>query len=600
MRRLSIVCLLVTATLGAAFAPSALAAATVSVSGDTLTITGTEGDDSMRVRVTNERTNGAPEYFVGDFPGITAGAGCLQQGEDVYCANPLSLTKVDVNLGGGDDLLVSSQCIGGFEKNDDTWNVQAGAGNDDVDMFGPEHQGAPDIYNGGPGLDIVNYSHRAEAMTINLATGTVTHTGNFDGTDMIPNVEHATGGLGADTITGSDGPNRIRGGVFRGPSQLCNRDMAVDTINAGDGPDVIVGAGGNDVINGEGGTDMIAYFERSGTNNGGPVTINLAAQTGGAAGENDQLTSIEDAEGSPNAGDVITGSDVANFIYTDEDAGQDTVTCGGAADIVVADDDDSVDAPSCETIQRPGDTPVDTDGDSVPNSTDLCADQAGPASNDGCPVSATDADGDGVPDDTDVCDSQPGPANNNGCPLPPADTDGDGVPDSSDQCINQAGPASNNGCPQSPNPPPTTPSTPSTTPSTPSTPTGNTPVTVPLSPTTGPTPPISVKIAQLIKQLTPTQRGTVPIVFTFPMPGRLTITGVANLPPRTIRAAAATRAVSIDKSVPAGRHTVVIRLKGKAQRALRKAKRLKVKLTITYTPAGGAASTTARTVTLKV
>jgi hypothetical protein len=39
-------------------------------------------------------------------------------------------------------------------------------------------------------------------------------------------------------------------------------------------------------------------------------------------------------------------------------------------------------------------------------------------------------------------------------PPPPADTDGDGVPDSSDQCDNQPGPASNNGCPSNPPPPP--------------------------------------------------------------------------------------------------------------------------------------------------
>src|SRR5262249_31976305 len=39
-------------------------------------------------------------------------------------------------------------------------------------------------------------------------------------------------------------------------------------------------------------------------------------------------------------------------------------------------------------------------------------------------------------------------------PPPPADPDGDGVPDASDQCPTQAGPASNNGCPLPPPPPP--------------------------------------------------------------------------------------------------------------------------------------------------
>jgi hypothetical protein len=48
----------------------------------------------------------------------------------------------------------------------------------------------------------------------------------------------------------------------------------------------------------------------------------------------------------------------------------------------------------------------------------------------------SDADGDGVPDASDDCPSQPGPASNRGCPPPPppADTDGDGVLDASDNC----------------------------------------------------------------------------------------------------------------------------------------------------------------------
>ena len=88
----------------------------------------------------------------------------------------------------------------------------------------------------------------------------------------------------------------------------------------------------------------------------------------------------------------------------------------------------------------------DADGDGVPDSTDECDNEEGPASNNGCPVTETDTDGDGVPDSTDECDDVDGPASNNGCPEE-TDTDGDGVPDSTDECDNEEGPASNNGCP---------------------------------------------------------------------------------------------------------------------------------------------------------
>ncbi|MEO7197002.1 MAG: thrombospondin type 3 repeat-containing protein, partial [Solirubrobacterales bacterium] len=52
-----------------------------------------------------------------------------------------------------------------------------------------------------------------------------------------------------------------------------------------------------------------------------------------------------------------------------------------------------------------------------------------------------DGDGDGVPDSTDDCPTQAGPASNNGCPVvQPGDGDGDGVPDSTDDCPTLAGP----------------------------------------------------------------------------------------------------------------------------------------------------------------
>ena len=50
-----------------------------------------------------------------------------------------------------------------------------------------------------------------------------------------------------------------------------------------------------------------------------------------------------------------------------------------------------------------------------------------------------DSDGDGVPDASDQCPGEAGPASNNGCPIEePTDSDGDGVPDASDACPGEA------------------------------------------------------------------------------------------------------------------------------------------------------------------
>ncbi|MEL6561516.1 MAG: OmpA family protein [Bacteroidota bacterium] len=92
-------------------------------------------------------------------------------------------------------------------------------------------------------------------------------------------------------------------------------------------------------------------------------------------------------------------------------------------------------------------SPKDSDGDGVPDKEDICPKEAGPSSNNGCPL-PPDADGDGVVDSEDKCPNEVGPASNGGCPLP-KDSDGDGVIDDEDSCPNVSGSAALNGCPDS-------------------------------------------------------------------------------------------------------------------------------------------------------
>ncbi|MFV0593017.1 MAG: OmpA family protein [Draconibacterium sp.] len=84
----------------------------------------------------------------------------------------------------------------------------------------------------------------------------------------------------------------------------------------------------------------------------------------------------------------------------------------------------------------------DKDGDGIADKDDDCPDVAGLAKFNGCP----DTDGDGVPDPKDKCPDTPKgcAVDADGCPL---DSDGDGVIDCEDKCPQEAGPASNNGCP---------------------------------------------------------------------------------------------------------------------------------------------------------
>jgi hypothetical protein len=74
--------------------------------------------------------------------------------------------------------------------------------------------------------------------------------------------------------------------------------------------------------------------------------------------------------------------------------------------------------PTDVTLTAGAPVPPDSDGDGVPNASDNCPTQAGPASNGGCPVAVnSDSDGDGVPNASDNCPAQAGPAANGGCPV---------------------------------------------------------------------------------------------------------------------------------------------------------------------------------------
>ncbi len=86
---------------------------------------------------------------------------------------------------------------------------------------------------------------------------------------------------------------------------------------------------------------------------------------------------------------------------------------------------------------------ADNDGDEVPDASDRCANERGPAQNGGCPDA--DEDDDGLVDRLDRCPGQRGPRESDGCPD--GDADGDGVIDRLDGCPATAGAPEHRGCP---------------------------------------------------------------------------------------------------------------------------------------------------------
>jgi Ca2+-binding RTX toxin-like protein len=216
--------------------------------------------------------------------------GLLGDGNDAWT----STTSVPVNVDGqGDDDVVA----GG----DGTDQLDGGAGNDTlagglgVDTL---HGGdgndtifagtdAGDMVDGGPGTDLVSYAGAATGVTIDLNGGAAT--------DTVTNVENATGGLVADSITGDGSANVLTGGP------------GADTVSAGAGDDLIVSdATARDIIDGGADTDRVSY-----AGVGTAVTVDFRS----AAGGTDSLTNVENATGGANDdtffGDATGGRAIA-------------------------------------------------------------------------------------------------------------------------------------------------------------------------------------------------------------------------------------------------------------------------------------------------
>ena len=161
-----------------------------------------------------------------------------------------------------------------------------------------------DALVGGADSDTVSYASRSNPVTVLLTTVTAT-AGEAGEGDSVQTTENAIGGSGADTLTGDASPNTLDGAA---------------------GADTIDGALGNDDLLGGTQIDTVTYASR-----GIPVTVSLFTETGGVAGETDDVTGFENVTGGT-VGDILQGSDLPNTI--DGRGGDDTLIGLGGGDIL--------------------------------------------------------------------------------------------------------------------------------------------------------------------------------------------------------------------------------------------------------------------------
>ena len=200
-----------------------------------------------------------------------------------------------VTTGSGDDFIVTGSGNDEIHTGDGNDVVQTGDGDDEI--VGGQG-GGDDIYDGGSGSNTVSYPSATNSILIDLNTadrseqttlgGTTigallaSATPPYDpdlavgyaegvdiGTDVLIDIDNATGGAGADTIIGNGGANVLSGGLGN------------DTITAGAGADTILYTVGDgvDTIDGQGDSDTLAV---SGTTGDDTIDVLVVGGLGGS------------------------------------------------------------------------------------------------------------------------------------------------------------------------------------------------------------------------------------------------------------------------------------------------------------------------------
>ncbi len=153
--------------------------------------------------------------------------------------------------GGGDNDIVLGQAgqdiVDGGAGNDFVSggeDVDVVRGGDGADIVAGEADQVADSYDGGTGIDNLDYSAVLHGTTINLDQGMASSA--EIGNDVISGFEILTAGAGNDQILGSGGDDTIYG------------NAGDDLIEGADGNDILSGGGDNDAMAGGSGEDAVS------------------------------------------------------------------------------------------------------------------------------------------------------------------------------------------------------------------------------------------------------------------------------------------------------------------------------------------------------
>ena len=233
-------------------------------------------------------------------------------------------------------------------------NINAGAGNDKIygnkgndTLFGGS--GADQI-DGGDDYDRVVWTG-SERVVVTL-NDNLANDGHVGEHDTVFDVENVSGTEAGDSITGSAAFNGLDGNG--GADRLVGLE-GYDLLRGGSGNDVLFGSSGNDQLEGGVGNDTLDGGVGDDSLLGGDGNDTL---TGGGgmdaydAGAGDDVI-YDDRVPATRLGEYLGTRDViragagADRIYAYDHA-VDDINCGDGIDVVVADDEDRINASTCE------------------------------------------------------------------------------------------------------------------------------------------------------------------------------------------------------------------------------------------------------------
>jgi Ca2+-binding RTX toxin-like protein len=256
----------------------------------------------------------------------------------------LGLEGDDVLLGqDGDDTL-----DGG--AGDDALRGRSGAdtllgGDGDDYLIGGE---GDDVVDGGSGLDRAGFSLIATdpqvGVTVDLALqGVAQDTGH--GLDTLINIEHVSGTIYSDVISGDGNANWLWSG-----SGAVDGSSGDDVLSGRGGDDLLEVGSGNHTLDGGADNDTVSFYSNGdiGFDDGTGVTVSLALQGAGQdTGHGTMtLTGVENLSGSI-ADDALTGDAGANVLAGMD--GADTLSGGDGNDLLLGDGQVALDLTSIGT-----------------------------------------------------------------------------------------------------------------------------------------------------------------------------------------------------------------------------------------------------------